>query len=72
MAKAARAARITLGVVVVGVAAAIAVVHNMQVEERKRLHQVCIRSPLIVLSKLEASEVKQVCSSSSSPTLEEC
>ena len=72
MAKAARAARITLGVVVVGVAAAIAVVHNMQVEERKRLHQVCIRIPLIVLSQFEASEVKQVRSSSSSPTLEEC
>jgi len=51
MAKAARAARITLGVVVVGVAAAIAVVHNMQVEERKRLHQGVVRDMAVLAEK---------------------
>ncbi len=35
-----RASRATLGVVCVGVAVAIALVHNMQVEERRRLHKV--------------------------------
>jgi hypothetical protein len=35
-----RASRVTLGSVVIGVGVAIAVVHNMQTEERKRLHQV--------------------------------
>ena len=42
-----RASRLTLALTVVGVAGAITIVHNMQTEERKRLHQVRVSiSPL--------------------------
>ena len=46
-----RASRITLGTVVLGVGIAIAVVHNMQTEERKRLHEGVIRDKAVLAAK---------------------
>jgi len=44
-------ARATLGVVCVGVAVAIALVHNMQVEERRRLHKGVVRDKAMLAER---------------------
>jgi len=48
-----RASRLTLALTVVGVAGAITIVHNMQTEERKRLHQGVIRDKAVLAEKEE-------------------